>query len=264
MFLFNTTKQSDQEIEELSYLERLVSVEKRNRRTFCIKVESSNKIVLLSPKRASKKDIQFVLKRHKKWLDIQIEKKKKMETELQQGQFVSGRHVFLFGSTYQLQIMSGGSDAIFILGKKIVVEVDCRKVIDGKNVSDISNEEDSDILIQEHIQIRLTEWYKEMAKEFLAERTIELATRFRFKVNTIRIKSMKTRWGSCSSKNNINLCYRLIMAPKDVIDYVIIHELCHLKEMNHSHNFWRLVASICPTYVDDKNWLKVNGFKLIL
>ena len=88
MFFFNTTKQSEQEVEELSYLERLVSVEKRNRRTFCIKVESSNKIVLLSPKRASKKDIRFVLNRHKKWLNIQIEKKKKIENECQQGQFV--------------------------------------------------------------------------------------------------------------------------------------------------------------------------------
>ncbi|WRY50327.1 M48 family metallopeptidase [Clostridium intestinale] len=75
-----------------------------------------------------------------------------------------------------------------------------------------------------------------------------MAEKYNFTVNSVRVKDVKTRWGSCSSKRNINLSYKLIMAPKEVIGYVIVHELCHLKEMNHSEKFWREVSNIIPNY----------------
>ncbi|WP_187648529.1 M48 metallopeptidase family protein [Nitrosophilus labii] len=71
------------------------------------------------------------------------------------------------------------------------------------------------------------------------------------------------RWGSCSSKKNLNFSYRLIMAPKDVIDYVIIHELSHLTYMNHSKYFWTLVSKRCPNYIEYEKWLKDNSFKTL-
>jgi hypothetical protein len=76
------------------------------------------------------------------------------------------------------------------------------------------------------------------------------------------IKDQKTRWGSCSKKGNINLNWRLIMAPLHVIDYVVVHELCHLKVMNHSKDFWNLVESIQPNNHERRRWLKVNGNRL--
>jgi len=81
-------------------------------------------------------------------------------------------------------------------------------------------------------------------------------------VNQVRIKNQKTMWGSCSSKNNINLNYLLIMAPAEVIDYVIIHELAHTIHRNHSVDFWRLVRLIMPDFQQHKQWLKANGYKL--
>jgi predicted metal-dependent hydrolase len=72
----------------------------------------------------------------------------------------------------------------------------------------------------------------------------------------IRITSATTRWGSCSSKKTLNFSYRLIMSPKESIDYVIIHELCHLRQMNHSARFWREVASIMPNYKIPEDHLK--------
>lgn len=78
----------------------------------------------------------------------------------------------------------------------------------------------------------------------------------------VRIKEQKTRWGSCSSKGNLNFNYRLIMAPLWILDYVVIHELCHLKHMNHSRDFWELVEVNFSKYKEAKQWLKDNGAKL--
>ncbi len=84
------------------------------------------------------------------------------------------------------------------------------------------------------------------------------------RVNQIRIKDQKTRWGSCSSKNNLNFSWRLIMAPERVLDYVVVHELCHLTHMNHGKEFWALVESVMPDYKDCKKWLRENEKSLTL
>lgn len=79
----------------------------------------------------------------------------------------------------------------------------------------------------------------------------------------ITIRSQKTRWGSCSSKGNLNFNCLLMLAPADVMDYVIVHELCHRKEMNHSRTFWAEVERVMPDYKDKVRWLKSNGNALI-
>lgn len=94
----------------------------------------------------------------------------------------------------------------------------------------------------------LTEIYQEAAKKHLVKRVSELADKHGFKYNNLRIGSAKTLWGSCSSKKNINLCWRLIMLPSELIDYVIIHELCHLRQMDHSVKFRKELASIIPNF----------------
>jgi predicted metal-dependent hydrolase len=76
------------------------------------------------------------------------------------------------------------------------------------------------------------------------------------------LKNNQSNWGSCSSKRNINLSSRLLFAPEKVLDYVIVHELSHLKEMNHSKKFWDIVASVMPDYKKMETWLSKNGDKL--
>jgi Predicted metal-dependent hydrolase len=102
----------------------------------------------------------------------------------------------------------------------------------------------------------LIKCYKEIAKDILPDRVHIYATKMNYEYNQIRIKSSKTRWGSCSSKKNINLNWALLMSPLNVLDYVVIHELCHLKEMNHSKKFWDLVKSYDPNYKKHIKWLK--------
>lgn len=104
--------------------------------------------------------------------------------------------------------------------------------------------------------------YRKKAKTLFTERLHLYEPQIGVQANTIRIKDQKTRWGSCSSKGNINLNWRLILAPQEVMDYVIIHELCHLKEMNHSKAFWDLVQTHCPDYKKHQQWLKKNAAKL--
>lgn len=80
----------------------------------------------------------------------------------------------------------------------------------------------------------------------------------------ITIRMQKTRWGSCSSKGNLNFNALLMLMPDEIIDYVVVHELCHLLEMNHSKRFWNLVESILPDYRERRKWLKENGDKYMM
>lgn len=80
----------------------------------------------------------------------------------------------------------------------------------------------------------------------------------------VAVREQKTRWGSCSSRGNLNFNWKLVMAPPEILDYVVVHELCHMKELNHSTSFWNLVRSFCPDYKKNRKWLKENGSKLTI
>ncbi len=106
------------------------------------------------------------------------------------------------------------------------------------------------------LELALEQWYRTEAAKVISQRTDELSSRIGIGYKRIAIRGQKTRWGSCSRKRNLNFNWKLIMAPQTVIDYVIIHELTHLKEMNHSKKFWELVAKYCPGWREHKKWLK--------
>lgn len=107
-------------------------------------------------------------------------------------------------------------------------------------------------------------WIREYARKVIETRTKDIAEKYGFKYKKISIRAQSTRWGSCSSDRNLNFNWKLIMAPVEVLDYVIVHELCHTVEMNHSKSFWNLVASVMPNYKVYRDWLKKNGGMLII
>jgi predicted metal-dependent hydrolase len=105
-------------------------------------------------------------------------------------------------------------------------------------------------------------WYRTLAKKLAAERAAVHATALGVEFGRIAIKDTRSRWGSCSSKGNLNFSWRLLLGPEAVLDYVIAHEVAHLKELNHSPAFWAHVATLCPDYKTQRAWLRKHGREL--
>jgi predicted metal-dependent hydrolase len=98
-----------------------------------------------------------------------------------------------------------------------------------------------------------------LAARELPSRVFELAAVHRVRVSRVTVRNQRSRWGSCSRRGTISLNWRLVQAPLFVRDYIILHELAHLKEMNHSRRFWREVARLCPDFARAERWLKANS-----
>ncbi len=101
---------------------------------------------------------------------------------------------------------------------------------------------------------------KSRAKKLVTSRVEEVNKHYHFDYARISVKDLKSRWGSCSTKRNLNFHYKLLFLPLDLVDYVVAHELCHLKEMNHSEKFWKLVSTVVPDY--KKKRQEINTYLL--
>lgn len=112
---------------------------------------------------------------------------------------------------------------------------------------------------QSLIDINKIEKYKKQAREYIPNRVQEIAEKYGYEYNKIKINSARTRWWSCTSQKNLNFTFRLILTPPEIIDYVICHELSHLKHMNHSQKFWNEVYKMDSNYKKHDKWLKENA-----
>ena len=112
---------------------------------------------------------------------------------------------------------------------------------------------------REDVQHVITEFYKEQAKKVIYKRAEYFSAMTGIKFNSIKITSALSRWGSCSSGARLCFTWRLVMAPLEMIDYVVVHELCHIIHPNHSKAFWRSVGNIMPDYTSRKEWFKQNA-----
>ena len=117
-------------------------------------------------------------------------------------------------------------------------------------------------LIANGLRQAFTRWYTKTGTEAISYRAEYFAHLIGVTFNKLRLKEVKTLWGSCSPKNNLTFNWKLVMAPAEVIDYVVVHELCHLRERNHSKRFWTLVKEFAPDYKVHRKWLKENEWQL--
>jgi predicted metal-dependent hydrolase len=117
-------------------------------------------------------------------------------------------------------------------------------------------------LSKKAIRSTLICWYKQHAEQYLNSRTAWFSNKTGLTPRSITIKTYKARWGSCNSHLDIQFNWKLIQAPPDIIDYVIIHELCHIQHHNHSPAFWQVVEKYYPDFKLARIWLKNNGHKL--
>jgi len=150
----------------------------------------------------------------------------------------------------------GTGDRIPFLGEELILAVQKADVakgsvkLDGNRLTVQLGKSDGSVAAV------LEKWFREEAARVLNRRADELSDRMGMKYRRIVIRGQKTRWASCSTSGTLSLNWRLMMMPSSVVDYVLIHELAHLKEMNHSKRFWRLVAEHCPEWVGRKKWLR--------
>jgi predicted metal-dependent hydrolase len=109
----------------------------------------------------------------------------------------------------------------------------------------------------------LENFYRSRARDYLTERTDHYAERMGVEYKKLELRNQRTRWGSCSTGGTISLNWRLIMAPPDVVDYLVVHELAHLTEQHHGREFWQLVGEHIPDYKEKAEWLEKHSSRLI-
>ena len=204
-----------------------------NRKTIAIHITKDAQVEVRAPLKAKQKDIDDFVALKKEW--IKKNRKKVSETQESRLKFEIdyGDRIRLIGKTYPL---------IEEKGNGMGFNGFCFYLPPG-----LSPGERKSAVI--HL-------YKNLAREVLTERTLTYGKTLGLVPKSVKVNDAKTRWGSCSSKGSINFSWRLIMAEGEVIDYVIVHELAHLREMNHSPRFWAVVESILPDYKKRKKKLK--------
>jgi predicted metal-dependent hydrolase len=110
-----------------------------------------------------------------------------------------------------------------------------------------------------HIRPLIDQWYRRKAAQELPAQLLALARAHDITVTRVSVRDQRSRWGACSSRGTITLNWRLIQTPDFVREYVLLHELMHRRELNHSRRFWRLVAACCPRHLEARRWLKREG-----
>lgn len=221
----------------LPHVDQLI---RSKRKTVAIIVQRDGKVIVRAPLKASQRQIRQFVETKIGWI---LEKKAQAQQQPPQTarQFTAGERFPYLGREYALSVVSGPRaglrfEAGFFLNQNSQAEA----------------------------ALLFEKWYKAAARKVLTERVRFYAQKFGLKYQKIRISSARTRWGSCSSRDTLSFTWRLVMAPLEVVDYVVIHELAHLRHPNHSAAFWAEVAGMMPDYKRQRDWLKKNGRFLTL
>ncbi len=200
--------------------------------------------------------------RKAKYLRLQIRNSGDLEVILPRGFQISDAEGFLHKKSDWIRKHTRKRKSLenkfYLLGKEISIKQNYDLFLKKHKI----NFRDEQLVITspanspESIEYLFESWLKKLAKKSLVGRVKNIAGNLNFEIGRISIRGQKTRWGSCSTNGNLSFNYNLLRFRKEVIDYVIIHELCHLKEMNHSEKFWKLVKDYCPDYVRYRKELK--------
>ncbi len=205
---------------------------KSKRKTMAIVIKPDGMVVIRAPLKTTIKNISELINKYQHW----IERKLSQTNNIQK----HNTELYFLGRAYQLEMLED---------KFSNVEL---------GINTIKSYADS---IEEH-KIKLIDWYKSQAKLLVMPLLDKYQKLLALKPQSIKITTAKGRWGSCNSKGNLCFSYRVAMLPEFVIEYIVIHELCHLRHLNHSSLFWELVASTYPQYKSAEKWLKTHRYIL--
>lgn len=207
-----------------------------------LRLDQTGKVTLVLPPGVREAEAQAFLKAHAGWLESRLAK---VPEKLA---FAPGASVPYRGVEHRIRHRNTGEGR----GRRGVVWLET--AADGPELHIAGPEE--------HLPRRLTDWLKAEARRELAARSRLYAARLGRPIGRVTVRDTRSRWGSCSSKGDLSFCWRLILAPDFVIDYVVAHEAAHLVEMNHSVRFWRLVDQLQVDRQRAQRWLKAHGPRL--
>jgi predicted metal-dependent hydrolase len=216
-------------------------------KSVAIHVHPGAEVTVLAPRNLTEEKIRMILQKKVRWILEKQEQLRNHGDSNPSKEFVSGESFPYLGRNYRLKVVksSAGGD-----GK-------C-KLVNGRLLVETNGKPDSE---SEKVAVRkaLIEWYVEHAENKIKERVSRFALHIGRWPASVEIKNQVRRWGSCSRNGMVRLNWKIIMAPLSVIDYVIVHELCHLVYRQHSSQFWQKVQSIIPDYKKRRDRLKGNG-----
>lgn len=210
-------------------------------RNLKIKVLPNGSVVVVRPKHGFfLKSIDQFVKENDAWIQNALAKVKTRPAK----PTVNDQELLIFGKSYSKQVE-------FSATQKIGVHISENQVM----INPVTNSKTS-------IEKALNQFLKSTAEKYILPRTLQLGKVMDIPFAKITLREQKTRWGSCTSEGNLNFNWRLVHCPPAVIDYVIIHELAHRKQMNHSAKFWDIVRQFDPEYLKHRGWLKRQGMDL--
>lgn len=219
------------------------SVERSRRRTVAIYIDPQRGVVVRAPKRASDRAIRGFLLKKAPWILRKLVEVKQRAAEMPRHTYLDG-DVFLYrGEPLTLRMAPAKKNRVDVLGQDIILNLK-----PGTPTEDVPT--------------ILRKWYLAQARALLNERVLFYSAELDTAPARVAIRNQSRRWGSCSSKGNVNLNWKLVMAPPAILDYVVAHELCHLRRPNHQLEFWHSLAELMPDYAERRLWLKKNGHKL--
>jgi len=219
----------------------------KRKKTLAVNITPMAQVVVLAPDCLSKEKIEGVVRRKARWILEKQEYFKELLLLFPEKEFVSGEQILFLGRRYRLKIKGRekeSSSLLELVGRRIFIKVE--QNIDARQR-------------KETIKDALIKWYFSQSEKVIKQRINQYGKQLRIFPCKIQIKDQKTRWGSCSSDGTVRFNWRIAMAPISIIDYIIVHELCHLKIKNHSPEFWRLVSLALPDYQKRREWLKNNA-----
>lgn len=217
-------------------------IRKPNRKTSTIVIKDNNDIEVRVPARMPTRIIEQFIEQKQQWIKKKLRFNSEQRAPVVVRSFTDGERFDLLGEPLILTLQQGS--------RSTVIE-------DGKLLLTLPDPE------PDKVRRQLIHWYRLQAKSYFTERCKIRSKEVGAEASHVGEKAYKSRWGSCHIDGRIYFNWRLIMAPVWVIDYVIIHELCHLIHHNHSRDYWQLVESVMPDYRHAKNWLKINGNSLL-
>jgi len=221
---------------------RINKIIRSRRKTYSLEVTRKGELIVRAPLLMTDRQIEKIVLEKSEWIVQKMDLVRRRQAEAPLHTFTNGDQFPFLGENYPLFIRIGQKSALSLTDHSFIF--DSRYLPSAGSVFE--------------------NWYRKQARIHFAARISELAPRLKVQPKVLRISSARTRWGSCSTRGTISLSWRLIMAPTHIIDYVIIHELIHLRHPNHSAQFWAAVETHYPDHKAAKLWLKANGTALSL